>query len=296
MIKNKVDLLIFAKQMEFYAVNRLRQEAKKMGLAYKVIRYEGMSLKLAEHKINFFYKGRSLPEAKMAIFRVAGRGGRGEHFVPQRTALLESWQDKPMVIMNLKTYLRFPRLNKLWQHYYLAKYDLPFVHSRNYASLDLLDPKKFKFPLIVKNRYGSGGQKVFKADSPLELRNLLAEDPVSVLIQPFLTTGCDYRVIVIGGKAIGAMKKTAPKGEFLTNVVRGGTATKVELTRELKTLAEKTARIFKADYAGVDIMYDQKGKPYILEINRGAQFEGFESSTAINVARKMIEYLLSRTP
>lgn len=289
-----MDLLIFAKETEGYAVKRLRQEARIMGLKYKVIRYEDMSLKLSQEKIAFFHQGRALPEAKIAIFRVAGRGGRGEYFVPQRTALLELWKDKPMAIMNLRTYLKFPRLNKLWQHYYFAKHDLPFVRSQNYASLDLLDPKKFKFPLIVKNRYGSGGQKVFKAGSPLELRNLLLEDAVSMMIQPFLTTGCDFRVMVIGGQALGAMKKTAPKGEFLTNVVRGGTATKAELTKELKILAEKTAKIFYADYAGVDIMYDRKGNPYILEINRGAQFEGFEQSTGINVAQKMIDYLLAK--
>ena len=290
-LKKMIDLLIFAKQNEIYAVSRLRQEAKKAGLNYKVIRYEGIHLNLRRGKAEFFYKGRSLPEAKMAVFRVAGRGGAGEYFVPQRTALLELWQNRPMAIVNLKTYLRFPRLNKLGQHFYFAKYDLPFVASRNYAALDLLNPEKFKFPLIVKNRYGSGGQKVFKADSPLELRNLLLEDPVSMLIQPFLTTGFDYRVIVIGGKAIGAMKKTAPKGEFLTNVARGGTATKAALTTELKTLAEKAAKIFLTDYAGVDIMYDHKGQPYILEVNRGAQFEGFEESTGINVAGKLIEWL-----
>jgi ribosomal protein S6--L-glutamate ligase len=114
------------------------------------------------------------------------------------------------------------------------------------------------------------------------------------MIQPFLATGHDYRVIVIGGKALGAMKKTAPKGEFLTNVVRGGTATKAELTKELRDLSVKAARLFQADYVGVDIMYDKKGNPYILEVNRGAQFEGFERSTGINIARQMIEWLISK--
>ena len=82
------------KRRKIYAVSRLRQEAKKAGLNYKVIRYEGIHLNLRRGKAEFFYKGRSLPEAKMAVFRVAGRGGAGEYFVPQRTALLELWQNR----------------------------------------------------------------------------------------------------------------------------------------------------------------------------------------------------------
>lgn len=287
-----MDLLIFAKKdFEVYAVRRLSQEAKKMKLTYQVIRYEDLAVKIEKDRVSFSHRNKPLLKPKMAIFRVAGRGGAGEHFVPQRTILLQQWAKEPVAIMNLKTYLEFPRLNKLWQHYYFAKEDLPYVPSQNFGSLSLIKTRKLKFPLIVKNRYGSGGQKVFKADSPLELRNLLLEDPVGEMIQPFLPTGYDFRVIVIGGKAIGAMKKTAPKGEFLTNVVRGGTATKAELTKELKDLSIRSARLFKADYVGVDIMHDKKNNPYILEVNRGAQFEGFERSTGINVAREMIEWL-----
>ena len=295
MNRTKPDLLVFAKEKEGYAVKRLIQEAKKASLKSMVIRYERMSLKIEKRKATFFYRNQPLPEPKMAIFRVAGRGGAGEYFVPQRTALLSLWKDKPVAIMNLKTYLLFPRLNKLWQQFHFSQAGLPFVPCQNFASLELLQPKKFQYPLIVKSRYGSGGQKVFKADSPLELRNLLLENPMSELLQPFLPTGYDFRVIVIGGKALKkVMKKTAPEGEFLTNVARGGTASESPLTKELKQLGEKAAGLFSCDYAGVDIMYDPKGNPYILEVNRGAQFEGFETSTGINVAKEMIEWLQSK--
>ena len=38
-------------------------------------------------------------------------------------------------------------------------------------------------------------------------------------------------------------------------------------------------------------MYDENGKAYILEINRGAQFQGFEESTGINVASNIVDFL-----
>lgn len=289
-----MDLLIFAKKTEGYAVDRLAEEARGKGLVFRVVRYDEMSLRMSPGKVVFMHLGKSLPVPKLAVFRVAGRGGAGEYFVPQRTILLSLWKDLGVKAMNLQTYLEFPRLNKMWQHCYFAREGLPFVPSDTYAEVENIPYKEYQYPLIVKNRYGSGGQKVFKADSPTELRNLLLEEPFGNLIQPFLPTGHDFRVIVIGGKAFpAAMKKIAPKGEFLTNVVRGGQALKVPLTKELKDLAERTAAVFKADYAGVDIMYDEKGKPYVLEVNRGAQFEGFEQSTGINVAQHILEWLVS---
>jgi len=294
MTKRKTDLLIFAKAIEKYAVKRIAEEAEKINLDYRVIYYEGMSLEMKLSGIKFYYQGDLIPEARMALFRVAGQGGAGGYFVSQRTALLEHWQGRKINVLNTQSYLVFPRLNKLSQHCLLAKNYLPFVSSWNYGCTDLIEEKKFTFPQIVKNKYGSGGRKVFKADSLLELRNLLKENTQDWLIQPFLPTGYDFRVIVIGGEAIGVMKKTAPAGEFLTNVAHGGLASRADLTDELKDLAERTARVFKADYVGVDIMYDAEGRPYVLEANRGAQFEGFERSTGINVAQKMIEFLLER--
>ena len=61
-----------------------------------------------------------------------------------------------------------------------------------------------------------------------------------------------------------------------------------------RELAEKVARVCGLDYCGVDIMKDEKGNNYILEVNRQCQFQGFEKSTGINVAKKVVEMFLKR--
>jgi glutathione synthase/RimK-type ligase-like ATP-grasp enzyme len=48
------------------------------------------------------------------------------------------------------------------------------------------------------------------------------------------------------------------------------------------------------DYGGVDIMKDEGGKNYVLEVNRACQFKGFEKSTGINVAKRVVEMLVSK--
>lgn len=65
-----------------------------------------------------------------------------------------------------------------------------------------------------------------------------------------------------------------------------------QLSESDKALAEKVARVCGLDYCGVDIMKDENDNSYILEVNRQCQFQGFEKSTGINVAKLVVEMFL----
>jgi hypothetical protein len=41
-------------------------------------------------------------------------------------------------------------------------------------------------------------------------------------------------------------------------------------------------------------MKDRQGQWRILEVNRACQFEGFEKSTGINVAREIVNFLIKK--
>ncbi|MFA6603168.1 MAG: hypothetical protein WCT01_05215, partial [Candidatus Shapirobacteria bacterium] len=82
--------------------------------------------------------------------------------------------------------------------------------------------------------------------------------------------------------------------EFRSNYSLGGSVERWELTREDEALAIKAAGAAKLDYVGVDIMKDDGGKSYILEVNRQCQFAGFEKATGINVAGAVVEYILTK--
>ena len=67
-----------------------------------------------------------------------------------------------------------------------------------------------------------------------------------------------------------------------------------ELSEEDKRVAEKVALVCGLDYAGVDIMKNEKGESFVLEVNRQCQYQGFEKATGINVALAVVEMLLDK--
>ena len=155
--------------------------------------------------------------------------------------------------------------------------------------------KKLKFPLIVKESFGSMGRGVYLAKDMEEL--VLIAEKVKLkphIFQKYLPYkfGTDIRVIVIGGKVIGAIKRSS-QTDFRSNVAVGGTATAITLDKSFIELAEKTAKALSLDYCGIDILYGDNGEPVICEVNSNAFFEGMEKATNINVAKAYAEYVLS---
>ena len=155
----------------------------------------------------------------------------------------------------------------------------------------------FEFPLIVKISEGRQGRGVFKVDSPEEVEKVIEENKQkspSFVIREFIPNDGDIRVFTVGYKAIGAMKRVpTKKDEFRSNISLGGRGEKFDLEKypEIRNIAEKLSEVIATEIAGVDIMVNKNtGKPYILEINPGPQFTGFEKYTGINAAEEIIKY------
>ena len=115
-----------------------------------------------------------------------------------------------------------------------------------------------------------------------------------MLVQPVLPEGEDIRIIVVGGKVIGAMKRKAASGKFLTNYSAGGEVENFQITPEMEEIALSAAKLFHLEYVGVDLMADKQGKWRVLEVNRACQFEGFEKATGLNVPQLTLSYLLGK--
>ncbi len=154
----------------------------------------------------------------------------------------------------------------------------------------------FSYPLIAKRSYGSMGAGVFLISNHEELVSFMKENGgIPTLFQEFIKSskGVDYRVIVIGGKAIGAMKRMNPN-DFRSNIALGGTAEVAKLSdRYLKT-AEKAASILNLDYCGVDLLIGPNDEPVLCEVNSNAFIKGFEHYTGINVAKRYAEYIVDK--
>jgi ribosomal protein S6--L-glutamate ligase len=57
-------------------------------------------------------------------------------------------------------------------------------------------------------------------------------------------------------------------------------------------LAKRAVESLGVEIGGVDVLEDEKGNFWVSEINLAPQFIGFERVTGINVAKKIVEYLV----
>jgi ribosomal protein S6--L-glutamate ligase len=115
---------------------------------------------------------------------------------------------------------------------------------------------------------------------------------VRVIVQEFIeeAQGADIRAFVVDGVVVGAMKRQAKKGEFRSNLHRGGTAEVIELNEEEENAALKAARVMGLGICGVDMLQSKNG-PLILEVNSSPGLEGIERATGKNIAKSIIRYV-----
>ncbi len=162
--------------------------------------------------------------------------------------------------------------------------------------------KHFDFPLIVKTVAGSQGKGVLLCDKPSHLEDIFhligkTNDERQILIlQEFISAskGKDLRVFVIGGRAVGAMLRSAGNDGYKANFSRGGSVLNFPLNPELEWLAVESAKALNLDIAGVDILMDKEGYR-VCEVNSSPGFEGFEQATGLNIPLEILRFISLKT-
>ncbi len=151
-------------------------------------------------------------------------------------------------------------------------------------------------PAIVKLVTGTQGVGVMIAQTPDELASILSTMwslDQEILLQEFIaeSRGTDVRALVVGDRVVGAMRRVARvKGEFRSNIHRGGEGEAIELPLPVQELAVRAARVLGLQIAGVD-MLEATGGPKIIEVNSSPGFEGLEAATGLDIARSIIEHV-----
>ncbi len=156
--------------------------------------------------------------------------------------------------------------------------------------------KELSYPVIIKESYGSCGKSVYLAKNRLELEQIA--DNVKLkphIFQEFIkeSSGTDTRVIVIGGKFIGAMCRQNTN-DFRSNIELGGNGYKAQLTAAQIALCQNVAKTLNLDYCGIDLLTNKNNQPLVCEVNSNAFFGMFESITKINVAKLYSKYIIEK--
>ena len=133
---------------------------------------------------------------------------------------------------------------------------IEFVKKNKSAVIKLLDSYQGKFVY-----------KMDESDKNLRssVRKLVLENPV--MAQRFLPNVVkgDKRILILGGKIIGAVNRVAKKGSFLSNFGQGGRGEKTEITSNDKKIADEVSGFLLKNgihFAGLDVI-----DSYLTEIN-----------------------------
>ena len=151
---------------------------------------------------------------------------------------------------------------------------------------------------IVKPIFGSLGDGMVRVTSPDVAHRVV--EPLEQIGSIFYVQrtidhgGRDIRAFVVGGRVIGAIERTAPAGEWRTNVSRGGSVRAFELPTGWADLAVRAAAAVGADYAGVDLLPSREGEVYVLEVNGIPGWKGLQQATGVDVAMAIVDHVIDR--
>lgn len=149
--------------------------------------------------------------------------------------------------------------------------------------------------LVIKPLFGSQGTGVRKlqAGDVMPLPGDLHVDGLFYLqrfIQSGVDTSHDYRVFVIGQRAVAAMTR---HGQAWINNVALGASVSACHDEQVMALAVDAARALNVDYCGVDIIRDLDGRLYVLEINGVPAWKGLQSVSRVDIAGQLAQMLLA---
>lgn len=151
-------------------------------------------------------------------------------------------------------------------------------------------------PMIIKEAHGSFGMKVYLIEDEKSFYDKVESlSGVDFVFQQYIASsfGRDIRVNVVGGEIVAAMYRHS-ETDFRANITNGGVASKVSLTAAQKALALKAAAAVGAEYAGVDLLFDDEDEPLVCEVNAAAHIRNIFNVTGVNVGHKLIEYIIRK--
>ncbi len=146
------------------------------------------------------------------------------------------------------------------------------------------------FPLIVKPVSGREGEGVHRVDGQDDLSAALADVDLPAVLQEYVDVQAEYRVLVVGDEALGAVAKEGGDG-VTRNFAQGAEFAPADVP-ELMAPAVAVAQAMDIEVAGVDIVADADGRYYEIECNRCPQFTGFsEAHPDVDVPGRIVDYL-----
>ncbi|HEY5804585.1 MAG TPA: 30S ribosomal protein S6--L-glutamate ligase [Lysobacter sp.] len=287
-------LAILSRNSKLYSTRRLVEAAREQNHSVRVLDPLRCYMRIASDGFSMHYKGRPISGYQAVIPRI------GLSVTRYGSAVLRQFELMNSVTPNSSDAILRAR-DKLRCHQLLAAEHIGLpttVFGDNPDDtgdlLSMLGPP----PHVIKLNEGTQGagvmltEKLSASRGVIEaLRGLYA----NFLVQEFIeeARGADVRCFVVGGRVVAAMRRQAPKGDFRSNLHRGGSAKGVRASAAEQDVAIRAARVLGLGVAGVDLIRSARG-PLVLEVNSSPGLEGIEDASGVDVAGEIITYVADR--
>ncbi len=282
---------ILSRNPKIYSTHRLVKAAIARGHLVRVINPLRCYMNITSSKPMIHYRDRELDDFNVIIPRI------GASITYYGSAVLRQFEMMGVFSLNESTSITRSR-DKLRSLQILSRSGIGLPVT-SYAHSTKMTEKLIKMvggaPCVIKLVEGTQGKGVILADTDKAAESVIdgfRQMKAHFLVQEFIkeSNGCDIRCFVIGDKVVASMMRRAKEGEFRSNLHRGGSALQVEISDEEAQVAVSAAKAMGLNVAGVDIIRSARG-PLVLEVNSSPGLQGIETSTGLDIAGMIIEYI-----
>ena len=289
-------LAILSRNSKLYSTRRLVEAARERNHSVRVLDPLRCYLRISSDGFDMHYKGRAIAGYEAVVPRI------GASITRYGTAVLRQFELMGTYTPNSSDAIARAR-DKLRCHQLLAAegIGLPVtVFGDNPDDtvdlLSMLGPP----PHVIKLNEGTQGAGVMLTEKPSASRSVveaLRGLYANFLVQEFIAEakGADLRCFVVGGQVVATMRRQAPKGDFRSNLHRGGSARPVRASEDEQATAVRAAAVLGLGVAGVDLIRSRRG-PLVLEVNSSPGLEGIEAATGVDIAARIIDHVVAGHP
>ena len=286
-------LAILSRNSKLYSTRRLVEAARERHHTVRVLDPLRCYLRISSEGFEMHHRGRPISGYNAVIPRI------GASITRYGTAVLRQFELMGSFTPNSSDAIARAR-DKLRSHQLLAAQGIGLpvtVFGDNPDDtvdlLSMLGPP----PHVIKLNEGTQGAGVMLTEKPSASRSVveaLRGLYANFLVQEFIAEakGADLRCFVVGGEVVAAMRRQAPKGDFRSNLHRGGSAKAVRVSPAEQATAVRAASVLGLGVAGVDLIRSKRG-PLVLEVNSSPGLEGIEAATGVDIAGRVVDYVVA---
>lgn len=257
--------------------------------------YDQLTAKLSSsnRQTEFFAAGVSLSNFDVVITRAMSGGGSLEQVVFRMDWLDQVQTQLGMLVINpakaveasVDKYLSFENMRAVG-------IDLPNTSVCQTAEQAIQFFDQHNCDVVVKPIFGSQGRGVIRIQergkAEEHFSNLDADDRVIYMQEYIEHQDWDLRILVVGKQVFG-MRRCRP-GHWVTNASFGSECTRHEVTNRERQIALKATESQDAILAGVDLVYDPAGNPFVVEVNACPAWNRISEALETDIASVLIQF------